>query len=124
MYFFRFGVGLIHLSHAARKLAERWIVVGSRRIRKLFSHPEPRRFLAAGLKSWGFCGLWEVDHLRNLWPTIARSQLLAGHEADINRPHCKVALIDRPLGPVGSFIDFTAKQVKESLCARITGRAT
>src|ERR1035437_1730508 len=35
MYFFRFGVGLIHLSHAARKLAERRIVVGSRRIRKL-----------------------------------------------------------------------------------------
>jgi hypothetical protein len=55
-------------------------------------------------------GLWEVDHLRNLWPTIARSQLLAGHEADMNRPRCEVALIDRPLGPVGSFIDFTAKQ--------------
>src|ERR1022692_2779279 len=122
MYFFRFGVGLIHLSHAARKLAERWIVVGSRRIRKLFSHPEPRRFLAAGLKSWGFCGLWEVDHLRNLWPTIARSQLLAGHEADINRPHGEVALIDRPLDPVGSFIDFTAQQVKERQGARITGR--
>ena len=91
---------------------------------ELFSHPEPRRFLAAGLNSWGFCGLWEVDHLRNLWPTIARSQLLAGHEADIDRPHCEVALIDRPLGPVGSFIDFIAKQVKESLCARITGRST
>jgi hypothetical protein len=34
------------------------------------------------------------------------------------------AEVDRPLGPVGSFIDFTAKQVKESLGARITGRAT
>src|ERR1019366_2643598 len=30
----------------------------------------------------GFCGLWEVDYLRNLWPTIGRSQLLAGHEGD------------------------------------------
>ena len=78
--------------------------------------------IAAGLKSSGVRGLWEVDHLRNLRPTIARSQLLAGHEADINRPHCEVALTDRPLGPVGSFIDFTAQQVKERQGARITGR--
>src|ERR1017187_415047 len=124
MYFFRFGVG------PNTPLPCRPEASGTLDCCRITAHPET--ILAPGTSPvscggpevLGFCGLWEVDHLRNLWPTIARSQTLAGHEADINRPHCEVALIDRPLGPVGSFIDFTAKQVKESLCARITGRAT